>query len=154
MSWLSVAGWVACPKPLIISPCRSVSGRRRQTVFTRVFGLFGMPWHRGMEERAGFEPAIPFGIHTFQACAIDHSATSPSIQAGSLAELGGGRILLIFHPLPPLKRLFPRLRVRTAAAWSGFYRPETSVPHGVCCNRPSCPNNPRPYKTPYQRSWG
>lgn len=68
-----------------------------------------MPWHRGMEERAGFEPAIPFGIHTFQACAIDHSATSPSIQAGSLAELGGGRILLIFHLLPSFKKPFDRL---------------------------------------------
>ena len=29
-------------------------------------------------ERAGFEPAIRFWqIHTFQACALDHSATSP-----------------------------------------------------------------------------
>lgn len=67
-----------------------------------------MPWHRGMEERAGFEPAIPFGIHTFQACAIDHSATSPSIQAGSLAELGGGRIHY-FYPQPPFKKPFHRL---------------------------------------------
>ena len=30
-------------------------------------------------ERAGFEPAKPFwSLHTFQACAIDHSATSPN----------------------------------------------------------------------------
>jgi hypothetical protein len=28
-------------------------------------------------ERKGFEPSIPFwGIHAFQACAFDHSATS------------------------------------------------------------------------------
>jgi hypothetical protein len=32
-----------------------------------------------MAERAGFEPAIPFwSIHTFQACALNHSATSPT----------------------------------------------------------------------------
>ena len=30
-----------------------------------------------MAEREGFEPSIPCGIHTFQACAFDHSATSP-----------------------------------------------------------------------------
>ncbi len=29
-------------------------------------------------EREGFEPSIPlWSIHTFQACAFDHSATSP-----------------------------------------------------------------------------
>ena len=29
-------------------------------------------------ERAGFEPAKPFwSLHTFQACAFDHSAISP-----------------------------------------------------------------------------
>ena len=29
----------------------------------------------------GFEPTIPFwGIHTFQACAFDHSATSPFLE--------------------------------------------------------------------------
>lgn len=33
-------------------------------------------------ERAGFEPAKPFwSLHTFQACAIDHSATSPCVFA-------------------------------------------------------------------------
>ncbi len=30
-----------------------------------------------MAEKEGFEPSKPFGLHTFQACAFDHSATSP-----------------------------------------------------------------------------
>jgi hypothetical protein len=31
-------------------------------------------------ERQGFEPWVPFwDTHTFQACAFDHSATSPFI---------------------------------------------------------------------------
>ena len=32
-----------------------------------------------MAEREGFEPSIRFRIHTFQACAFDHSAISPTI---------------------------------------------------------------------------
>ena len=32
---------------------------------------------RVMAEREGFEPSIRCRIHTFQACAFDHSATSP-----------------------------------------------------------------------------
>jgi hypothetical protein len=31
-----------------------------------------------MAEREGFEPSEPFGSHALQACAIDHSATSPT----------------------------------------------------------------------------
>lgn len=30
-----------------------------------------------MAERKGFEPLVPFDTHAFQACAFDHSATSP-----------------------------------------------------------------------------
>ncbi len=30
-----------------------------------------------MAEKEGFEPSIRCRIHTFQACAFDHSATSP-----------------------------------------------------------------------------
>lgn len=30
-----------------------------------------------MAVRQGFEPWKPFGLHAFQACAFDHSATSP-----------------------------------------------------------------------------
>ena len=30
-----------------------------------------------MAEREGFEPSIRYRIHTFQACAFDHSAISP-----------------------------------------------------------------------------
>lgn len=30
-----------------------------------------------LADGGGFEPPIPFGIHAFQACAIDHSATHP-----------------------------------------------------------------------------
>ena len=39
---------------------------------------------RVMAEREGFEPSIRCRIHTFQACAFDHSATSP--WARSLAQ--------------------------------------------------------------------
>jgi hypothetical protein len=35
----------------------------------KVCGLFA--------ERVGFEPTVPCGTHAFQACAFDHSATSP-----------------------------------------------------------------------------
>ena len=38
----------------------------------------------------GFEPMIPFwGIHTFQACAFDHSAISPDFGAGLIHSLPG-----------------------------------------------------------------
>ena len=40
-----------------------------------------------MAEREGFEPSIRCRIHTFQACAFDHSATSP--WARSLAQRHG-----------------------------------------------------------------
>ena len=33
-----------------------------------------------MAEREGFEPSIRFRIHTFQACAFDHSAISPAFE--------------------------------------------------------------------------
>ncbi len=32
-----------------------------------------------LEERGGFEPPLPFGNHAFQACALSHSAISPTI---------------------------------------------------------------------------
>ena len=40
-----------------------------------------------MAEKEGFEPSIRCRIHTFQACAFDHSATSPwprSLAQGSV----------------------------------------------------------------------
>ena len=44
-----------------------------------------------MAEREGFEPSIRgYRIHTFQACAFDHSATAPHRpfgKAGHLAAL-------------------------------------------------------------------
>ena len=36
-----------------------------------------------MAEKEGFEPSIRFRIHTFQACAFDHSATSPEARKSS-----------------------------------------------------------------------
>lgn len=39
-----------------------------------------MSYSQDMAEREGFEPSIRCRIHTFQACAFNHSATSP--QAG------------------------------------------------------------------------
>ena len=38
----------------------------------------GGQWRRSVAEREGFEPSIRYKrIHTFQACAFDHSAISP-----------------------------------------------------------------------------
>ena len=35
-----------------------------------------------MAERGGFEPPRPFwGLHDFESCAFDHSATSPKVVA-------------------------------------------------------------------------
>ena len=34
-------------------------------------------WEHMVAEGAGFEPALPFGKHAFQACALSHSATPP-----------------------------------------------------------------------------
>ncbi len=34
-------------------------------------------WVLNMAVREGFEPSIPFDIHTFQACSFNHSDTSP-----------------------------------------------------------------------------
>ncbi len=39
-----------------------------------------------MAERKGFEPLIRCRIHTFQACAFDHSAISPEINSSANAE--------------------------------------------------------------------
>ena|GEM_PF-4015952 len=33
-----------------------------------------------MAERQGFEPWVPCGTHAFQACALSHSAISPSLK--------------------------------------------------------------------------
>ena len=32
-----------------------------------------------MAVREGFEPSMPFDIHTFQACSFDHSDISPGL---------------------------------------------------------------------------
>ena len=41
-------------------------------------------------EREGFEPSIRgYRIHTFQACAFDHSATAPHACLGRAARLAG-----------------------------------------------------------------
>ncbi len=43
-------------------------------------------------ERQGFEPWIPFwSIHTFQACAFDHSAISPCV------DITTGKFLFLFR---------------------------------------------------------
>ncbi len=59
-----------------------------------------------MAVREGFEPSIPFGIHTFQACAFSHSATSP-IKSSFLCSYF--IVLGWRHPpacaLPPLRAL-------------------------------------------------
>ena len=47
-----------------------------------------------MAEGEGFEPSIPFwGIHTFQACAFNHSATPPfGALLGNARNFEGGNL--------------------------------------------------------------
>jgi hypothetical protein len=67
-------------------------------------------------EREGFEPSIRCRIHTFQACAIDHSAISPIFDHADNAKprriidiafrrnglLAGGRCCQRFELVPTL----------------------------------------------------
>ena len=53
----------------------------------------------GFAERKGFEPSIRCRIHTFQACAFDHSATAPhTLEA---AALGKARAMCKRHTRAP-----------------------------------------------------
>ena len=45
--------------------------------FSTVFRYYRNLLERLVAEGAGFEPALPFGKHAFQACALSHSATPP-----------------------------------------------------------------------------
>ncbi len=43
---------------------------------------------KGVAEQEGFEPSIRgYRIHTFQACAFDHSATAPHVHSRVTAKL-------------------------------------------------------------------
>jgi hypothetical protein len=44
--------------------------------FSRPLGV-PVPTSPNLAVRRGFEPRIPFGMHAFQACALNHSAISP-----------------------------------------------------------------------------
>ena len=55
-------------------------------------------------ERAGFEPAIPSGIHAFQACALSHYATSPNRMRIIVRD---GRFASVFVKWGPLTSLRP-----------------------------------------------
>ena len=49
-------------------------------------------WRSRVVEREGFEPSIRFcRIHTFQACAFDHSATAPHACLGRAVPLAADR---------------------------------------------------------------
>ena len=45
----------------------------------RVIGFFCTSLNAYLAESEGFEPSIRFRIHTFQACAFDHSTNSPYV---------------------------------------------------------------------------
>ncbi len=45
--------------------------------------MAGMPT-RDVAVREGFEPSMPFDIHTFQACSFGHSDTSPDSLSSAL----------------------------------------------------------------------
>ena len=59
-----------------------------------------------LAEREGFEPSIRCRIHTFQACAFSHSATSPKVLSG---------------------KLYPRIRVITKGILKGISRSEVTL---------------------------
>ena len=60
-------------------------GQKLREIFPLLITLYRFLTRRNPKNRintggadgGGFEPPIPFGIHAFQACAIDHSATHP-----------------------------------------------------------------------------
>lgn len=61
--------------------------RESRRYFRRLAGSPGMAVHSvdGLAVRVGFEPTVGFPTHAFQACAIDHSATSPSHRTARFA---------------------------------------------------------------------
>ena len=70
-----------------------------------------------LAERKGFEPSIRFWrIHTFQACAFDHSATSlmlnHKVQGAQISEKNnGGQVLKFINP--QLLERHPSTRCKT-----------------------------------------
>jgi hypothetical protein len=49
---------------------------------------FGRAIYPLSPDGAGFEPAVPFGTHAFQACPIDRSGTHPA--EGRIVDSDGG----------------------------------------------------------------
>ncbi len=63
----------------INTPCCTSLGNKKTAMpqNMRVFVLCWTALKHLVAEREGFEPSIRCRIHTFQACAFDHSAISP-----------------------------------------------------------------------------
>jgi hypothetical protein len=74
-----------------VSEVRSPSAKRRGSWgFSGLARPISLVCDEMMAERVGFEPTIRgYRIHTFQACAFDHSATAPHAMSGTRPSRAG-----------------------------------------------------------------
>ena len=47
----------------------------------------GLEFEKKLAERVGFEPTVVLPTHAFQACALNHSAISPTVYLQALVEV-------------------------------------------------------------------
>ena len=91
-AWRNAAWGFACHIMQFMTPaaywCFWGNKKTRLYTFGRKAGLFSqLSNFQHFAERMGFEPMKPFwSLHTFQACAIDHSAISPLRLRASTGE--------------------------------------------------------------------
>ena len=65
---------------------RGFSSKSPSSPYIKKAPCFRMGLFLYMAVREGFEPSMPFDIHTFQACSFGHSDTSPKLIVAYLAE--------------------------------------------------------------------
>ena len=58
---------------------RAICAAAQRSNFVLIPQVFLKIRKRMLADGGGFEPPMPFGIHAFQACALDHSATHPEL---------------------------------------------------------------------------
>jgi hypothetical protein len=87
---------------------------------------------QNVAERVGFEPTVVLPTHAFQACALNHSAISPTVFSPAPNRMVIRQWTLIFHEFAPGASSF-------GAVAEGMV-PRTALP---ACDRPRsqrCPN--------------
>ncbi len=62
--------------------CKCGANRQNKNPNRLIINILGFLF----AERAGFEPAVPCGTQTFQACTFGHSDTSPFNQVAKLIK--------------------------------------------------------------------